>query len=122
MVVARDGVEMIVGARRDPSFGPVVLVGMGGVLAELVADTAVALAPVDRVEAQRLVAGLRGAALLHGFRGRPAVDTAALAGVVVAVSRVAADRPGVAELDLNPVLVTADGAIALDLHVAETES
>jgi acyl-CoA synthetase (NDP forming) len=119
MVATRDGVEMIVGARRDPSFGPVVLVGVGGVLAELLADTAVALAPTDRAGALRLVAGLRGASLLHGHRGRPRVDTGALADVVAAVSRVAAGRPDVAELDLNPVLVTADGAIALDLHVAE---
>ena len=119
MVATRDGVEMIVGARRDPSFGPVVLVGMGGVLAELLADTAVGLAPIDQVAALRLIESLRGSAVLDGLRGRVRVDTGALADVVAAASRVATDRPEVAELDLNPVLVTAEGAIALDLHVAE---
>jgi acyl-CoA synthetase (NDP forming) len=113
MLDARDGIEMIVGTRRDPSFGPVVVVGFGGVLAELIDDTAVALAPVDRATAQSMVDRLRGAALLRGYRGRPPVDEEALLDVVVAVSRVPA------ELDLNPVLVRPCGAVVLDLHVAE---
>jgi acyl-CoA synthetase (NDP forming) len=116
MVDPRDGIEVIVGAKRDPRFGPVVLVGFGGVLADLIADTAVDLAPVDRDAARDLLARLRGAALLAGFRGRPAVDLDALADVIVAVSRVAAAHPEIAELDLNPVLAMPHGAIALDCH------
>ncbi|RZU75483.1 acyl-CoA synthetase (NDP forming) [Micromonospora kangleipakensis] len=116
MVELREGVELIVGARRDPRFGPVLLVGFGGVYAELIADTAVDLAPVDRDGARDLLARLRGAALLAGFRGRPAVDLDALADVIVAVSRVAAAHPEIAELDLNPVLATPHGAVALDCH------
>jgi acetate---CoA ligase (ADP-forming) len=114
MVPARDGIEMIVGARRDPRFGPVVLVGFGGVLTEALDDSAVDLAPVSRERAAAMIARLRGAALLNGFRGRPPVDRDALADVIVAVSRIAAAHPEIAEFDVNPVLVTPGGTVALD--------
>jgi acyl-CoA synthetase (NDP forming) len=108
------GVEVIVGVQQDPRFGPVVLVGLGGVLTEVLADVAFALAPVGVETAEELLRSLRGAAILDGVRGRPAVDLRALAEVVVAVSRTAAAHPEIAELELNPVLATASGAIALD--------
>jgi len=108
-------VEVIVGARHDPVFGPVVLVGLGGVLAELLDDTAVRLAPVSLTTARAMLRQLRGHRLLAGYRGRPAVDLDALAALVVTVSRLAGELP-VGELDLNPVLVRAGapGAIAVD--------
>src|SRR5207253_4758600 len=74
-----DGVELIVGARRDPRFGPIALVGLGGVYAELLRDTAVALAPVDENEADRLIRSLAGAPLLLGARGREPLDIGAAA-------------------------------------------
>jgi acyl-CoA synthetase (NDP forming) len=108
------GVEVIVGTQWDPRFGPVVLVGLGGVLTEVLADVAVALAPVSDATAEELVRSLRGAALLEGVRGRPAVDVAALAALVAEVSRLAAAHPEIAELELNPVLASASRVLALD--------
>jgi acyl-CoA synthetase (NDP forming) len=109
-----DGVELIVGARQDARFGPVVLVGLGGTLVEVLEDTAVALAPIDATVAERLLLSLRGAALLRGVRGRPAVDLAAAAEAVAVLSQIAARHPELAELEVNPLLVTPSGACALD--------
>ena len=109
-----DGVELIVGARQDARFGAVVLVGLGGTLVEVLEDTALALAPIDEAAARRLLLSLRGAALLRGVRGRPAVDLAAAAAAVAIVSRVASAHPEIGELEVNPLLVTPSGACALD--------
>jgi acyl-CoA synthetase (NDP forming) len=114
MAELSSGVEIIVGTQRDPRFGPVVLVGLGGVLTEVLADVAVALAPVSGATAEELVRSLRGAALLEGVRGRPAVNIGALAALVAAVSRLAAAHPEIAELELNPVLASASRVLALD--------
>jgi acyl-CoA synthetase (NDP forming) len=112
-----DGIELIVGARRDPRFGPVALVGLGGVYAELLGDVGVALAPLDRGEAVRLLESLQGAALLNGARGRAAVDIGAAADAAVALSQLAAARPDIAEIEVNPLLVTTEGALALDARI-----
>ncbi|MFN8511968.1 MAG: acetate--CoA ligase family protein [Chloroflexia bacterium] len=114
---AAPGLEVIVGARRDPAFGPVVLVGLGGVWVEALGDVALRLAPVGREEAGEMLRELRGARLLDGYRGALPVDRAALAEVVVAVSRLIAAEPGVAELDLNPLIVRHDGVVAVDARV-----
>jgi len=108
------GVEVIVGSQQDPRFGPVVLVGLGGVFTEVLADVAFALAPLSAETAKSLLLSLRGAPLLQGARGRAPVDLDALANVVVAVSNVAASHPEIAELEVNPVLASASGCIALD--------
>lgn len=111
------GVELIAGCVRDRVFGPVLVVGLGGVHTEVLADTACALAPVDPDRARALLLSLRGAALLAGVRGRPPVDLAAAAQAVAAVSRVAAAHPELAEVEVNPLLVTPAGAVALDARV-----
>jgi acyl-CoA synthetase (NDP forming) len=111
------GVELIVGAKRDPRFGAVVLVGLGGVYAEILDDVAVALAPVGEEESARLLRSLRGAPLFEGTRGRRALDVAAAAKAVAAVSRAAAACPAVAELDVNPLLLLPEGALGLDARV-----
>ncbi len=109
------GVELMIGAKRDPQFGPLVLVGMGGVLAEVLRDTAVALAPVGKEEARRLVSGLRGAKLLSGYRGTPPADLDAVCEAVARLSELAADfADTIAEIDVNPLLARPDGAVALD--------
>ena len=108
------GVEVIVGVRRDVRFGPVVMVGLGGVLTEVLGDVAFALAPVSSATARELLGSLRGAAVLRGARGRPPVDLEALAEVVVAVSRCAAEHPEIVELEANPVLAGDRGCLALD--------
>jgi acyl-CoA synthetase (NDP forming) len=111
------GFELLVGARRDPRFGPVVLAGAGGVAAEILRDTATALAPVSRDEALALLRTLRCAPLLEGGRGRPALDLASAAEALAALSRFAAAHPEVAEVEVNPLLVRRDGAVGLDARI-----
>ncbi len=122
MAPVGDGVELIAGCIRDLRFGPIVLVGIGGIYAELLEDTAVALAPVDAARAEELVRSLRGAAILEGARGRPAVNVPAAAEAVAALSRLAASRPDLAEIEINPLLVTPSGALALDARVVSGEN
>ena len=117
MADPRLGVELIVGARWDARFGPTVLVGMGGTATEVLGDVQVALGPVREDEAERLLRRLRSAALLDAHRGRPALDVAAAARVVAAVSRFAAAHPELAELEINPLLVTPSDAVALDARM-----
>jgi len=112
MVDTRDGVELIVGTRRDPRFGQLLLVGLGGIYAEVLRDVAVALAPVETAEAEELLRSLRCGPLLDGVRGRPAVDVVAAARVASALSRLDA------EVEINPLLVSPGGAVALDARVA----
>ena len=111
------GTEVIVGGVRKRSFGPTVLAGLGGVFTEVLSDVSHRLAPVDREEARSMIDELAGARLLTGYRGRPPADLDSLADVVVAVGDLLADREEVAEVDVNPVLATADGALALDALV-----
>lgn len=110
-------VEVLVGVRRDARFGPVVLVGLGGVYAEILTDIRCALGPVTPGHARELLLSLRGAALLTGARGRPAVALDALAEVVARLSEVAAAHPEIAEIECNPVAATPRGAVALDARV-----
>lgn len=107
-------VELIIGAKRDHSFGPVILVGAGGIHAELFKDTAVELAPVTPATARDMLARLISAPLLSGRRGAPPVDVAALAEVIAQVSATLAARPDLAEIELNPVRVGPDGVLAVD--------
>jgi len=115
------GFELLVGARWDARFGPVVVVGAGGVLAELLRDTAAALAPVGVEAAEELLSSLRCAAVLEGVRGRPPLDVAAAAAAVAALSRFAAAHPELAEVEVNPLLVRERGAVALDGRLVPRE-
>ena len=116
-----DVAELIVGAHRDPSFGPVVLVGLGGVQAELYKDVQVALAPVEEGEALAMIRSLRSYPLLDGWRGRPRVDVESAAKAVAALSRLLAERSDVVEAEVNPLRVGPAGAVAVDALVALTE-
>jgi acyl-CoA synthetase (NDP forming) len=107
--------EAIVGYHHDPMVGPVVLVGMGGQLAEIYCDTAIACAPVDEVEALAMIDRVKGLALVRGYRNLPRGDVQALARAIVAVSQLAllAGQP-VAEAEINPLMVRSDGVVAVD--------
>ena len=108
--MARRGQEMILGVTSDPDFGPMLMVGLGGIHVEVLKDVAFAPVPLGAEEALALLDQLKGAALLDGVRGEPAADRAALAELIVALSRFAADHADrVAEIDLNPVIVHAAG-------------
>jgi acyl-CoA synthetase (NDP forming) len=110
-----EGIEMVVGSRNDPLFGPLVVVGLGGVLVEVLNDTALSPAPVTPFEAEGLLRQLKGVKLLEGFRGMQPVDMKRLAQVISDVSRFAADhRDSVAELDVNPLICAADRITAVD--------
>ncbi|MEV5101560.1 acetate--CoA ligase family protein [Streptomyces massasporeus] len=109
-----DGVELIVGVNRDPRFGPVAMVGLGGILAEALRDVAFTLAPVPADRAATLLRGLRTATLLDGVRGKPPVDVDAAAKAVETITAFAAAHPEIAELEVNPLLVRPDGVLALD--------
>lgn len=109
-----DGIELIVGVNRDPRFGPVAMVGLGGILAEALRDVAFTLAPVPADRAATLLRGLRTATLLDGMRGKPPVDVDAAAKAVETITAFAAAHPEIAELEVNPLLVRPDGVLALD--------
>ncbi|WP_329519930.1 acetate--CoA ligase family protein [Spirillospora sp. NBC_01491] len=115
------GVEVIVGAVRDPAFGPVLLAGLGGVWTEVLRDTALRLCPVTESDARAMLEELRGRALLDGLRGRPAVDIEALVEVLLAVggaggvAETLGDR--LTEFELNPVICGPDGAVAVDARL-----
>ena len=116
------GVECILGVRRDPVFGPMVMVGSGGVLAEVVDDVAFGKAPIDDAQAKRMIAGLSVARVLEGVRGRPRFDVDALATAVAALSRFAAAHADAIEsVDVNPfvVLPEGEGGLALDALIIE---
>ena len=109
------GIELVVGVKRDPQIGPVLLVGLGGVLVEILRDTALALAPVGKAEALRMLKSLKGFKLLQGYRGSAPADLDAVCEAIARISEFAADfAEQVEEIDVNPLLARPDGAIALD--------
>lgn len=115
--MARPGTELILGARRDPIFGPVVLVGIGGIFTEIFRDTAIDLAPIDSKAALALLRRLRGSALLDGYRNRKAIDLFAVAGAVSTLSQLISKRTDILEIDVNPLIAYPDGAVAVDALV-----
>jgi acyl-CoA synthetase (NDP forming) len=117
MAPVAQGFELLIGSRWDVRFGPVALVGSGGLHAELLRDTAVALAPVSVSQAEAMLRSLRAATLLEGARGRPGVDTAAAARALSALSRLAAAHPEIAEIEVNPLLVAQTGTLGLDARI-----
>jgi acetyltransferase len=115
--MAPDGIDLVLGARRDPVFGPVLLFGLGGVTAEALADVTVRLAPLAPAEAARMPAELAGHALLDGWRGGPVLDRAGFGRVAAALGDLLAANPGIAEIEVNPLRLTAGGLLALDAVV-----
>jgi acyl-CoA synthetase (NDP forming) len=119
------GVEMLAGSVDDPVFGPYVVLGMGGVLSELMADTTLRFAPFDRATALAMIDEVRGARLLRGWRGSPPADLAALADALVRLSWLAHDHAGrIAEIDINPLFVrpAGRGVVAADALVVLHDS
>jgi len=112
------GTELIIGMVRDPSFGPLVMFGLGGLLVEALADVVFRLAPLTRGDAEAMLDGIRGARVLGGLRGRPPVDREAVIDVLLRVSQLAVDHPEIAELDINPLMAMPVGAIAVDARAS----
>ena len=107
--MAPAGIDVLVSARRDPSFGPIVTLAVGGVYAELFDDVAIRLAPIDHAEAVRMTADLRMSALFDGWRGQPPVDVESLAEVVCRLGDALVDDSGLCEIEINPLRIVADG-------------
>ena len=121
--MAPPGVEMALGVVRDPHFGPLLVVAAGGVLIEVLSDRRLALPPFDRSRAERLISGLRCRPLLNGHRGRPPSNVAALAEAAARLSVLAHELgPWIAELDVNPIIVGRERAVAVDALVVHTRS
>ena len=111
------GLEVVIGGLRDPGFGPIVMVGLGGVTVEALGDVRFAVAPVTAEHVASMLGALRGSALLGGTRGAEPVDMAALCDLVVAVGNLLVAAPQIIEIDLNPVLATAEGAVPVDWRI-----
>lgn len=117
MVSGKDAVEMILGIKKDPVFGTVLMTGMGGTAAELFGDRALGFPPLNERLARRMIESLKIYPLLRGYRGAPAKNTEALIGALIRLSYLAADFPGIMELDINPLLVGPEEVIALDARI-----
>jgi acetyl coenzyme A synthetase (ADP forming)-like protein len=113
--------EVIIGAVTDPSFGKLVAFGLGGIFVEVLKDITFRLAPVTKPEALAMLDSIRGADILKGVRGAEPVDRGALAGLIVAVSKLVSDFPDISEVDLNPVFADPDGAVAVDARIVLSE-
>jgi hypothetical protein len=114
--------ELIVGVKRDPQFGLALVVGAGGILVEMVEDAAMLLLPADRASIEKALAGLKINKLLQGYRGKPGGDMKAIVNAVAAIAAFAeAHRGNLLELDVNPLMVLTDGAVAVDALVVLAE-
>ncbi len=111
------GRELILGAMESPGLGSLVIFGLGGIFVEVMKDVAFSVAPLSRPEAQEMMREIQGFPLLEGTRGEEGVDLAALEDLLLRVSRLAADLPGIAEMDLNPVFAYASGVSAVDVRI-----
>ncbi len=112
-----EGKEVILGAKRDPSFGPVVLFGLGGIYVEVFRESSLRVAPINRPEAQEMISELKAASILKGIRGERPLDVKALVGHLLKLSQLMMDCPEIEGLDINPVKVLEKGAIAVDARI-----
>ena len=120
--MASPGVEVIVGVTTDPQFGPVMMFGLGGIMVEVLGDVAFRLAPLGEGDARDMIDEIQGRQVLDGVRGQPPVDVGAIEAMLDQVSQFAAEHPEVAELDLNPVIASSEGAIAVDARIVLAEA
>ena len=118
MIKRQHGQEVIVGAVTDKSFGKVVAFGLGGILVEILKDITFRLAPTNREQALSMLDGIQAAQVLKGVRGAPPVDRDALAAIIVRVSELISDFPEISEIDLNPIIASADGATPVDALIS----
>jgi len=119
--MAPQGTEVIVGMTTDPQFGPVVMFGLGGIMVEVMKDVSFRVVPVAERDATQMISEIKGKAILDGVRGQPPLDKVAIRSVITQVSEFVEHNPDVLELDLNPVLVYPDGAIAVDARIVISE-
>ncbi len=112
-----DGREVILGAKRDPSFGPVVLFGLGGIFVEILKETSLRVAPINRFEAEEMISETKGSDIFKGLRGEKPLDTEALVESLLRLSQLVADFPEIEGIDINPVKVLEKGVVAVDARI-----
>jgi acyl-CoA synthetase (NDP forming) len=115
--MVKGGVEVILGATRDPVFGPTILFGFGGVHTELTREFAVGIAPLSSRESREIIEGTRLSPILKGYRGGPVVDVELLARTISRFSRILVENPSVREIEINPLIATRGGLYAVDTRV-----
>ena len=124
--MAPAGQEMVIGGFADPQFGPLVMVGLGGIFVEVMADVAFRICPIDRVDAEEMLDELKGAALLKGARGRKPVSRAAIVDALLKVGGAGGllmtHAQDIAEADVNPLIVSESGAVAVDARFVLTKA
>jgi acyl-CoA synthetase (NDP forming) len=113
----RGGRETIVGGTTDPTFGPLIMFGLGGVYVEALKDVVFRVHPMTDLDAEQMVRSIRGYSVLQGVRGEPPSDEEAIQDVILRVSQLMGDNPEISELDINPFLVQPEGGVALDARV-----
>ncbi|MCK6460686.1 MAG: acetate--CoA ligase family protein, partial [Planctomycetes bacterium] len=118
--MVKGGRETVLGVATYPSFGPILMFGLGGIYVEVLKDVSFAVCPVSDVRARELVRGIKGYPILRGLRGQKGVDEDALVDAIQRVSQMALDHPEIAELEFNPLLAFPDGIVAVDLRVRVT--
>ncbi len=116
-MVRRPDYELILGSKKDPDFGPVILFGLGGIMTEVLKDHAIALPPLNRLLARRLIESTRVFNLLKGYRNRPPADLLLLEEILIRLSQLVTDFPEITELDINPLIMDPKGAWAVDCRV-----
>jgi acyl-CoA synthetase (NDP forming) len=114
------GKEVILGGKRDPSFGPVVLFGLGGIYVEILQETSLRIAPINRFEAEEMISELKSTAILKGIRGEPPSDRDSLIENLLRLSQLMVDFPEIEGVDINPLIVLEKGAIAVDARILLT--
>lgn len=115
------GVEVIIGVSKDPQFGPVIMFGLGGILVELLKDVSFRVVPLNRRDASEMIREVKSYPLLDGFRGQDPVNIPLLEEMILKVSDFAERNPEIKELDLNPVIVGKDSAVAVDARIVLEE-
>jgi acetyltransferase len=118
--MAAPGIELLIGMNRDPQFGPVIMFGLGGVTVELFPDISMRLLPLTREDACAMLAQIRGAPLLKGFRGRPPIDENAVIEGILRMAAIAEEHPEITEIDLNPVIAYPEGMLVVDARIIKT--
>lgn len=117
MVSDPNAIELIVGVKRDPTFGTVLMIGAGGIMAELIRDRVIELPPLNDLLARRMLETMQAWPLLNGFRGRPPLNVEELVSLLIRLSYLVAERPEIVELDINPLLVTPQSILAVDARM-----
>ncbi|MCZ3367125.1 MULTISPECIES: acetate--CoA ligase family protein [Methanobacterium] len=111
------GKEVIIGMVQDPTFGPMMMFGLGGIYVEILKDVKFAIAPVNEEEAREMIAGIKTHELLEGTRGDKAMDTEAIADIILRISQLVTDFPEINEFEINPLMVFEEGALAVDMRL-----